>query len=261
MLVGNYSILNKNPCRWFGGNSTAHASGRGQSVTVNRSNWSTSGAARNMSVQDGASNLYWSLPNGYNAWIFPITAGYLASHNLIAGDGDAAASIAGGRNAVCAITGEGTFAGTGQLIVSASAALSGVGTFAGLGVGTLAASATLSGDGDLTALLGAIASVTSTLDGMGDIAATIRATGELAAEINVTGDLLTTATVGSAVWSESLEAGFSADRILRIIAAAVAGESTGGPDTPAFRNVSDTENMISGDADADGNRSNITYGD
>lgn len=62
------------------------------------------------------------------------------------------------------------------------------------------------------------------------------------------------------VWAKMLETGFSADRLMRIIAASVAGKVSGGPTTPTFRNVSDTADQLSGTADTDGNRSSVTYG-
>lgn len=62
------------------------------------------------------------------------------------------------------------------------------------------------------------------------------------------------------VWNMVLEAGFTADRILRIIAAAVAGKVSGGPASPVFRNLGDTQDQVAGTADADGNRTPSSYG-
>lgn len=66
--------------------------------------------------------------------------------------------------------------------------------------------------------------------------------------------------MGIAPWTEVLETGFSASRILRIIAAATAGKVTGEPGSPVFRDLQDANNMITGTADANGNRSAATYG-
>jgi len=65
---------------------------------------------------------------------------------------------------------------------------------------------------------------------------------------------------GGASWTDEIEDGFTAARMLRIIAAAVAGKSSGGPDAPVFRNISDTENQVSGVVTINGDRSGITYG-
>lgn len=62
------------------------------------------------------------------------------------------------------------------------------------------------------------------------------------------------------VWSETLETGFSAGRTLRIAAAAVAGKTTGGPGGFVARNLSDTDDMITGTATQDGNREAAVYG-
>lgn len=65
---------------------------------------------------------------------------------------------------------------------------------------------------------------------------------------------------GGASWLDEIEPGFTAARMLRIIAAAVAGKSTGGPDNPTYRNIGDTEDEITGTVNNVGDRSDITYG-
>lgn len=66
--------------------------------------------------------------------------------------------------------------------------------------------------------------------------------------------------IATAVWAKALETGFTADRLMRITAAAVAGKVSGGPGSPVFRNVGDTLDQVTGTADANGNRSAATYG-
>ncbi len=61
----------------------------------------------------------------------------------------------------------------------------------------------------------------------------------------------------AAVWAAALETGFSASRLLRIIAAAAAGKTSDGV---TFRNLGDTLNQIAGTATAAGIRSAATYG-
>jgi len=67
-------------------------------------------------------------------------------------------------------------------------------------------------------------------------------------------------TIVAAVWALELETGFTADRILRIIAAAAAGRLSGEPGSPVFRNLGNTLNQITGTADANGNRTAAAYG-
>lgn len=71
---------------------------------------------------------------------------------------------------------------------------------------------------------------------------------------------LNAADAATAVWAKLLLAGFSADRILRIIASAVAAKVSGGPANPVFRTLLDDANMITGAADSSGNRSSVTFG-
>jgi hypothetical protein len=60
--------------------------------------------------------------------------------------------------------------------------------------------------------------------------------------------------------ANGVETGFTLRRALRIIAAGVAGKSSGGPGSPVFRNLGDTADQITGTADTDGDRSAATYG-
>jgi hypothetical protein len=62
------------------------------------------------------------------------------------------------------------------------------------------------------------------------------------------------------VWDYVLETGFSAKRLLRIVAALVAGKSTGGLVNVTVRDLADTENMMTGSADAAGNRTPTSFG-
>lgn len=66
--------------------------------------------------------------------------------------------------------------------------------------------------------------------------------------------------VATAVWAAVLETGFDASKCVRIIAAAVAGKVSGGPDEPVFRNLADSQDQITGEADSSGNRTAATYG-
>lgn len=62
------------------------------------------------------------------------------------------------------------------------------------------------------------------------------------------------------VWAEEVEPGFSAQRLLKIVAAAVAGKTSNGPNGFSARNLSNTATQIAGLADVDGNRTSTTYG-
>lgn len=62
------------------------------------------------------------------------------------------------------------------------------------------------------------------------------------------------------IWNYEIAPGFTAERLLRIVAAAVAGKVSGAPANPVFRDVGDTQDMITGEADSSGNRASATYG-
>jgi hypothetical protein len=58
--------------------------------------------------------------------------------------------------------------------------------------------------------------------------------------------------------SNVVEVGYTMRQALRIIAAAVAGSVAGGPTNPVFKGLSGSD-RITGTADADGNRTGVTY--
>jgi hypothetical protein len=63
----------------------------------------------------------------------------------------------------------------------------------------------------------------------------------------------------SATWNALIEAGFTAEDILKIMAAVLAGKCSGGPGSPKFRDLADTKDVVAGDADANGNRTNVEF--
>jgi hypothetical protein len=260
MLIGNYDMLMKSPGRFGAGSGTSVESKL-------RSNFSKPNDLRNVQYRDEGTVLnLWSVPSYYYpnyTWMLPTTRGQMGAANFIAGTGSLASAIDGGKNATATLSGEGTLEDvTGQLIVALAAALSGSGTISQADlIGYLQLAAAISGSGTVVGLLRADGYLAAILAGTGGATLVPYATGTLAAEVNVTGGTLTTANVGDAVWGALLEAGFDASQILRIIAAATAGEHTQSGTDVTFRNLSDTQDQITGTADASGNRSAITYGD
>ena len=142
-LLGNYSLASKSPGRFFGGNSTAHASGIGQFSPQLPGNWSRSGARRNFALQEGqaTANEIAAIPDGYGgtAYVMPITSTRISSHNAAQGVAAFTANLAEGRNLSATFSGAATFAGTGQLVVSGSRAFAGVAAFSGNVIAALAA--------------------------------------------------------------------------------------------------------------------------
>ena len=165
-LIGNVSVLTKDPGRSFGGTT----------ISGERSNWGKPSPARARFT-----NANWlraeGVPHGYGmrAYVIAVRSGGMASDTIIYGTGGiGSANLAGGKNASAALTGLGqiTNADLG-LIVSAVAALTGSGALAADIIGKLEAAASLSGfstaDGTLGALAGALADLLGTGALTGDI--------------------------------------------------------------------------------------------
>lgn len=197
-LIGNYSVLAKNPGRSIGGGSIG--------LGMNRSDFNKPGQARGAFTGDDWDPLS-GIPDGYRppyCWVIPIKAGGLAARKNISGSGDMAGSVAGGKNAAATIAGTGDVTGTAQLIVSLVAAIGGTGTISGAQLQAfLQLAAAIGGSGGVTAQIKALGHLAAALDGEGDIVSSsvLTALGTLAAQITVTGATLTTANVAAAVWS------------------------------------------------------------
>ena len=111
MLIGNYSVFNKNPGRYFAGSSTC-----------DRSAWNQSGAQRNFYYGDHLCetinitttrinpSLYYGKIPGYNTgYMLPQKSGGMSNINGIIGTGVTNnPNLAGGLNGASDLTGSGT---------------------------------------------------------------------------------------------------------------------------------------------------------
>lgn len=239
-LIGNRSVLNKTPGRFLNAG-----------VATFRSEFNKHGMQRSAAFSPLS-----AMPNGHlapSAWVLPRTAGGMSSINFTT------AKVEGLGLAVGGITTTGTSSITltfadaaGQLIASGG----GTATFS-LTSNNPLLTASINGTGTAVATfstntptLGALA------DGSGEVAITLTATnsGRMPANdasplrsgtaaISVTGALtpyaigemagttaeagLTNAGIANSVWGKVIEAGFTADQILRLLAAHAAGSATG----------------------------------
>ena len=198
MLLGNYSVLNKNPGRAFAGST----------VSGSRAENMKSGAIRGRfygdASVDGETDRN-STPNGYRppySWVLSPKTGGLSSYGSLVGDGEISSSnLAGGLNAEATLAGSGViFDAALGLIASAVATLSGIGGISGDIVGKLEATADLAGSGDLTGALGALADCVATLIGTGTLASDITAKANLSADITPFTELSPEA-LAAAVWN------------------------------------------------------------
>lgn len=208
-LIGNYCVLNKTPGRWFGGNSTSHASGVGASAhNGQRSNWSGSGEIRNNALMDGSTSALALLayPTGYNGtgWMMPMTEGALSSHSAnnftftFTGSGNY------GRNIDSSVTFDVTINQAAlSLIVGAAASVPFSVTVnqAALG-GTQNMASTFTGvtfvvSGNISAESGLATTATFSFTANGS---TLRADGALSAVISGATEAVTPESVAAAVW-------------------------------------------------------------
>ena len=218
-LLGNYSVFNKTPGRAFSGTS----------VSETRAAWGARGASRGRFTGWGGYSAKAGTPNGYlppYGWVLPVKAGGLSSYTIIVGDGETGAlNLAGGKNAVSALTGAGDLTGTGALIVSAVAAITGSGALSGAAVAYLNAVAALAGVGDVTGAIQALGNGVAALDGVASAAPVIRATGTVAADITPFTDL-SPQSLASAVWSTAQGQFLYAVAHNRVVTDPVAGTFT-----------------------------------
>lgn len=277
MIIGNGVRLTGNPNR-----SMAAPLANSQV----RSGWNKTGALRNM-YTSGDADPKDGIPSGMrhpHVWLLPKTAGGLASRYIIAGDADLTGNLAGGVNGTAAIAGVGVIStADGAIIAALVAALDGAGTItaaditaivhaeiiaalAGTGaittanmVSLLYTAAILAGGGTIpTADLEAIGLAQAAPAGVGALGGTSRATGDMAAAITLGASLELSpdnlaAAVKSALMDTELD-GYTVGDIIKLTSAVLLGKSSGGATSPVFRSLDDTEDRVSGEVDASGNR-------
>jgi hypothetical protein len=221
-LTRNGALLYPNTARYFGATGAANIT----------SNIGVGGAKRNW--QNGPHRITdvtakSGLPNGYRhpvAWLLPQKAGAITSRNegFVTVSGTANGALGKNSPATATITVSGVAVG---------------GLIAG---GVANATLTISGAADIFAGLGTTAVATITLDGNAtpvaighlDAAGVLTVAGTVvpygAGFMEATTDFgneLSPAALANAVWQRVIEAGFSAEEILRLIAAHAAGAATG----------------------------------
>lgn len=264
-LIGNYSVLNKTPGRWLGGNAVAHASGVGQAHTYTRANWGKTGAIRNFAYQDRSSNAleYFSIPDGYlgRGWIMPIERGGLSSHEWAIGTATLTGAMAGGKNGQASITAGASVSATGQLVVSGSASITAAGAITANVFAARVASATVTAAATVTGTAKALGFMSASIAGVGSVSATRYARGTLAAAITPFTDLSPQTLATQILDAEDIESSMSVRQALRLIAAATAGKVSGASGTTiTIRSaVADNKDRIIATVDSAGNRTALEY--
>lgn len=215
---------------------------------VDRTLWGR-GERRNRYVGVAGYSAKSGVPDGYLApvsWVLPQVAGGISSHNVIRHDYTLTASGARGVNGTAALTATWDFSGTGQTVVSGEAAINWSMAVAGNAVATLNAEAAITGAWAVAGTIGALASLGAAIPATWTMAETLTATGHMEASIS-TDTALSPNSLATAVWQRVIEAGYSAEEVLRIIAAVTAGDATGlESGSPSFEGLDEATVRVAG---------------
>lgn len=219
-LIGNRSVLLKSPGRFLSGTV----------ASIERSNFSKAGMLANRF--QALSPIFAGIPSGHlspSSWAMPRTAGALSSINEASAELQSDdPNLAEGRNIAGDVALTFTLPDASlQLVVSATGEATLTFSSSALMAGALQAQgeATIVFTVD-AATLGAIISAEAAASVTLGVSATPRAVGVLAGDITPFTEL-SPQSLAAAVWGSIIEAGFSADQILRILAAHAAGAATG----------------------------------
>lgn len=183
MLLGNYSVLNKNPGRAFAGSTVANT----------RASFGKSGPARGIYAGSPGVSKFNGIPSGYTppyGWVIPARSGGMTAFNSIAGAGSASANLAGGLNGEAGLSGSGTISdATAALLIYAAAALEGSGSVSAEVLGNLALAAELAGSGDISGALRAAYNAFCDLTGSGDVSGSLAGSLSAASDLSGSGDV------------------------------------------------------------------------
>lgn len=282
MLIANYSIINQicghnhsgitNPFQWI----RPH-------VMRGYYTYSDVGPNSEQIKRD-------SFPTGTNppyALVMGDKGALLSSSNTTNGAGTLSGNVAMGRAiASTDLNGSGTIssANLSLIIQLACTDLIGTGALTVSMSGIVQMASTLAGVGQITSALQLLAYVVSNMTGSGAITATLRGTATLEADITpftelspeslaasvwnsvaasfneagTMGEKLNDAGSASNPWTEVIESGYTAAEILKLLAAASLGKTSGQPSNPVFRDIADTKDRITGVVDSSGNRTSVT---
>jgi len=221
-INGNFSRINLGAVCYNGGGALALT--RGNLARARPGLW------RNHICRDGqteALNLMGAPDGAYPrlAWRLPITAGRISGIGSstislqASGTGELGKPLSGSAAITFGASGTGglivSVAGTGSIAIDAAGVLFASKQAAGSAGISFAAAGALTAQGELAGSVAVSLDAAATLIGIGNIAGTTADAG------------LTATNVAAAVWQQVIEAGLSAEEILRIIAAHAAGAATG----------------------------------
>ena len=194
-LLGNYSVILKNPVTFIGGTQVSNC----------RNAFNETGQMRQRYYPETIEGLplTTAIPEGYlhpNAWMMPYELGSMSISNLNGAGAVVGSGVAGLAGEVTMV-GVGVLDASGGLLAGLTVNITGSGNLTALGGGLLEAIATMAGQGLLTGALGAEAGLTVTMAGIGTLTASPQGTGEMVLEIYVNESQATVNQIVAAVWS------------------------------------------------------------
>lgn len=194
MILGNYSLLNKNPHKLLVSTGNLNKGSFWQPNTFLGIHVSEAdgGRLRNASIPTGTEPPY--------CFVLAPEGGELSSTTSIRGTGDVAATLILGKVMEANLSGTGNLTASMSLISALSAALSGSGTITADLKTSLTLAANLVGSGDLTASLKLLIPLAASLSGVGAITANLRGNADLEAQIYVNQSEETVQQIVDAVW-------------------------------------------------------------
>jgi hypothetical protein len=243
MLIGNFSVLQKTPGRFLTGSSASVEA-------FVRSNWSKPGANRNIQFrdQDTTARSGLSIPDGnfpQVAWMMPTKRTFISSRNENPSVATAAGALAGGKAVAGTAASVSTCSGSGQLISSAAGTAASTSTATINVYATKALGGTAASTSTASLTKKALAWVAGTAASSSSASMTPRAKGAIAGE-STTATVLSPQGLADAVWSQAIEAGLTAEEIIRLLAAHAAGNATGLDANPAFKSLDGSKTRIAG---------------
>ena len=191
-LLGNYSVLNKNPGRALGGST----------VSDTRAQYNKAGPSRNQFVGWAGMVGWLGTPVGARppvSWIIAIDDGGMAAHSGT-GLGTGTVTMAGGKAIVADGSGTGSGTAVGALVVQVIGTGSGTGSGVGVIFASLAIIADGSGTGAGTVNIDALGQIVAHGIGLGAGVLNLDAIGQIIATNGATVEL-TADQVATAVWS------------------------------------------------------------
>lgn len=185
----------------------------------------------------------------------------IAANAALSGNGtitEATVNLIGVLSAT--LTGSGTLTGSVVLKLEAAAAMAGAGNLAGAISALANLTIDILGAGALSGVPRGVGSASMNIRGYGDLtpegirdsvwqanSASYDALGTMGAKLNDAGGGSSPEAIAAAVWAFLIESGFSADEVLRIIAAHAAGSATGLEGAnPQFKGLDGTTTRIDG---------------